>query len=451
MRVNHRNGWLLAGVLLAAAAPQVARAAGPYAIVSGRWDNTVVVIDLAKAIDPANDGTANAVINRLRVIPDIDPRNTGTADTPASGQPVNVVIPPAGPFAYVVNHSGRATPAATEAFQHGHDGTVTVLDLRKALDPANNGTLNAVVATIPTGGYGAVGLAVTPDRRFAFVSSAEGVGNEDGGRTISVIDLMARATVGKVIQAFGKPGFPCPPVPIPHSAPNVSFGCFADTNGVALSPRRGGYLFTANGGSDDVSVIDVTRALAGDAGAEVARIPVGVGPWGIAVSPDGGLVAVANRESARTGAEGNTISIIDVEKAIAGAKDAEISRLLLGTNNPAMATRPYAPAFTPDGRQLVVTHFGTNNVSIVDVAKAVAGDPAEIARIPLATPGGGPSRPRGVAITGDGRYAVVTGAARGAPSSGVLWVIDVPARKVVGRVTGVGNEAYLLDILSGPR
>ena len=206
MRVNGRNGWLLAGVLLVAA-PQAVRGAGPYVIASGRWDNTVVVIDLAKAIDPANDGTANAVINRLRVIPDIDPRNTGTADTPASGQPVNVVIPPAGSFAYVVNHSGRATSAATEAFQHGHDGTVTVLDLRKALDPVNNGTLNAVVATIPTGGYGAVGLAVTPDRRFAFVSSAEGVGNEDGGRTISVIDLMARATVGKLHRRSVNPDF----------------------------------------------------------------------------------------------------------------------------------------------------------------------------------------------------------------------------------------------------
>ena len=50
----------------------------------------------------------------------------------------------------------------------------------------DNGALNAVVGTISTGGYGAVGLAVTPDRRFALVSSAEGVGNEDGGRTISV-------------------------------------------------------------------------------------------------------------------------------------------------------------------------------------------------------------------------------------------------------------------------
>src|SRR5690242_6183760 len=94
------SGWLLLSVLFPAAMPDAARAAGPYAIVSGRWDNTVVVIDLAKAIDPANDGTSNAVINRLRVIPDA-----------ASGQPVNVVIPPEGRFAYVVNHSGRATPA----------------------------------------------------------------------------------------------------------------------------------------------------------------------------------------------------------------------------------------------------------------------------------------------------------------------------------------------------
>ena len=56
-----------------------------------------------------------------------------------------------------------------------------------------------------------------------------------------------------------------------------------------------------------------------------------------------------------------------------------------------------------------------------------------------------------MAITADGRYAAITGAARGAPGSGVVWVIDVPARKVVGRVTGVGNESYLLDILAAPR
>jgi len=311
--------------------------------------------------------------------------------------------------------------------------------------------MNAMVAVLPTGGFGPVGLAVTPDRRFALVSNSEGDGDEDGGRTIAVIDLTSGAVVRQVTQAFGKPGFPCPSTPIPHAGPHTSFGCFPDANGVAISPRRGGYVFTANGGTDDVSVIDLARALAGDPAAEVARVPVAVGPWGLAVSPDGALVAVANRENARTGAEGNTISIIDVDRAVAGGKDAEVARILVGTNNPATPTRTFSVAFTPDGREIVATNFRTNNVSIVDVAKALAGEPAEVARIPLATPGGGPSRPRGVALTPDGRYAVITGAARGTSGSGVVWLLDVPARKVVSRVTGVGNEAYLLDILPGPR
>jgi DNA-binding beta-propeller fold protein YncE len=93
---------------------------------------------------------------------------------------------------------------------------------------------------------------------------------------------------------------------------------------------------------------------------------VAVGPWGLAVSPDGRLVATANRESARTGVEGNTISVIDVEKAITG-------------------------------------NFRSNNVSVIDVRKALAGEPAEMARIPFVTPSGAPSRPRGIAITPEPR------------------------------------------------
>ena len=201
---------VLIGFVLLAMLPRAGWTAGPYAVVSGRWDSTVIVIDLERALDPANDGTPNAVINRLRVTPDIDAKGTGTADTPASGQPVNVVIPPAGRLAYVVNHSGNATPAAAAAFQHGHAGTVTVVDLQKALDPANNGTMAAMAAVIPTGGAGPVGLTVTPDGRFALVSNSEGHGDEDGGRTLAVIDLAANTVVGQVVQAYGKPDFPCP-------------------------------------------------------------------------------------------------------------------------------------------------------------------------------------------------------------------------------------------------
>jgi len=416
--------------------------AAPYLLVSGRWDNTILVIDLAKAMEPSNDGTQNAIVSRVRVTPDLAP------NTPASGQPVNVVLSPDRRLAYVVNHSGSVTTKAAADFQHGHAGTVTVLNVAKALDPANNMTLNAVEAIIPTGNFGPVGLAVTADGKYALVSGSEGDGPEDGGRVITVVDLTTRKALHHLELAFGNPGFACPPNPIPHAGPNAAFGCFTNTNGIVISPRHGGVLFTANGGTHDVSVIDVAKTLANAPGAEIGRIPVGTGPWGIAVSPDGAWIATANRESARVDAEGNNVSIIDVDKAVAGAKDAEAARFIVGTNNPSAASRPFGVAFTPDGKTLLVSNFRANNLSFVDVGKAIAGElGAEVARLPLTTPDGRPSRPRGIAITPDGKYAAITGAPRGQPGSGVLWVVDIAQRKTIGRVSGVGNETYLLALL----
>ena len=51
-----------------------------------------------------------------------------------------------------------------------------------------------------------------------------------------------------------------------------------DAWGEALS-RDGAWLYTANGGTNDVSVIDVKQRK------ELARIKVGDGPWGIAIVP----------------------------------------------------------------------------------------------------------------------------------------------------------------------
>lgn len=418
-------------------------------LASGRWDNVVLVIDLAKALEPANDGTPNAIVGRVRVTPDIE-RADGVKLV-ASGQPINVVVAPDKRRAYVVNHSGSTRPESARAFQHGHPGTVTVLDVGRALDPAQSGTLGAVVGWIETEGAGPTGFAVAPDGRHGFVAHAERHGDEDGGREIMVVDLAAGngvgKVVGKVMQAYGRPGFACPPSPVPHAAPDPKFGCFPDTNGLALSPRHGGVLFTGNGGTDDVSVISVPKAIAGDPGAEIGRIPVQTGPFGVGASPDGRHVVVANRESAQRDEEGNTISIIDVDRAVSDPATAEVGRLLVGTDDPSVRTRPFAAAFTPDGRRILATSFRTNTVSVVDVAKALAKEPAEVARIPLATPSGAPSRPRGIAMTADGRYAAITGAARGEPASGVVWILDLANLAVAGRVTGVGNESYLIDVV----
>jgi DNA-binding beta-propeller fold protein YncE len=274
-------------------------------------------------------------------------------------------------------------------------------------------------------------------------------GHEDGGRHIDIVDLSTNTVVHRVEQAWGDPGFPCPPVPVPVSAPNPMFGCYADTNGVTISPLGGGTIFTANGGTDDISVISLEKAIAGEAGAEIGRIPVQAGGFGISTSPDGKLVAHASREDAQTGAEGNTISIVDVEKALADPATGEVARVQLGTDDPREATRPFVAAFTNDGTRLLVTHFRTNNISIVDVGKALAGQPAELRRITLETPDGRPSRPRGVAFTSDGRYAAITGAPKEGPNSGVVWLVDMSDYRVVGRVTQIGNESYMIGAFRG--
>jgi DNA-binding beta-propeller fold protein YncE len=211
------------------------------------------------------------------------------------------------------------------------------------------------------------------------------------------------------------------------------------------------YLFSANGGTNDVSVIDLGRALRGDTRAEIGRIPTQVGPWGITATPNRRHVIVANGGSQRDGSAGNSISVIDVDRASAGAGRAEVARVLVGTDDPSAQTHPLIPSVTPDGREVVVPNLRANNVSIVNIERALAGNPdAEIARIPLVRSDGQPARPRGSAITSDGRYAVISGGPSSPPFSqelGHLYVIDLRSRSVVATVTGLGHEPYALAVV----
>jgi DNA-binding beta-propeller fold protein YncE len=211
------------------------------------------------------------------------------------------------------------------------------------------------------------------------------------------------------------------------------------------------YVFSANGGTNDVSVIDLSRALRGDSRAEIGRIPTQVGPWGITATPDGRHIIVANGGSQRDGSAGNTLSVIDVDRARAGPDRAEVARVLVGTTDPAEQTHPLIPTVTPDGREVVVPNVRANNVSVVSLRSALAGArDAEVARIPLARPDGQSSRPKGSAITRDGRYAVISGGPASPPFSqelGHLYVIDLRSRRVVATVTGVGHEPYALAVV----
>lgn len=452
---------LLAGALTLCAA-QEALADNTYILATGRRDPRMYAIDLQKALRPENNGTPNAIVSRSKTAPD-------HLDGRLLGDPANIVISEDGKTAYVVNHHGAIDN--DEFLQHGGRGSIAVMDVKKMVKPRHDNTADALRRQIDSGHFGAVGLVLLPD--LFVIGNAESHLTEDGGNRVTFVDRRTGSLRGQVELALG-PGttVPCPRFPVPFKSPSgppafehpfpqadgtfspvpllsphPAWGCFPDTNGIALGRASTGktYLFTANGGTDDVSVIDMQRALAGEKTPEILRIPTQIGPWGITASPDGRWIVAANRESQQRAFEGNTISIIDVDRAAASDPGAEVARVRVGTDDPAGQTRPFIPSFTPDGKLIVVPNFRANNVSLVDLAAR-----AEVARIPLVRPGGGAARPKGSAVTADGRYAVISGGARVTPSapSGVVYIIDLAKRAVVATVTGVGNDPYGLAIVS---
>jgi len=200
--------------------------------------------------------------------------------------------------------------------------------------------------------------------------------------------------------------------------------------------------------------MDLEKALAGAPVVEVApRIPVQAGPFGIAASPNGKFVVVTARQNNRTGVEGNTISIIDVDLARQGLSGAEAARVQVGTDSAGAQSRPFSVAWTPDGKEILVANTRANNVSIVDLGLALAHKPgAEIARIVLTRPDGVPARPKVVAVTAEGRYAVVTGGddtltASASNPTGMVYVINLGSRTVAAQITKIGIDPYGVTIV----
>jgi DNA-binding beta-propeller fold protein YncE len=433
-----------------------AGAAGPrrYILATGRRLPYLYVVSLDAALDPANDGTSKAIVSRSKVA-------TEALDGQLLGDPANLVVSEDGRTVYVVNHHGAIDNAAFR--QHGGRGQIAELDVDALLAPRNDGTANALRRHMDSGGFGALGIVLLPE--VLVIANAENHLTEDGGNRITFVDRRTGSLRGTVELALGSPGVPCPDYPVPYVAPHgpprnlavrgpdPGFGCFPDPNGLALGKAADGsaYVFSANGGTNDVSVIDLGRALRGEPRAEIGRIPMQVGPWGITATPDKRHIIVANGGSQRDGSAGNTISVIDVDKAKALAAKAEVARLLVGTDDRAEQTHPLIPTVTPDGREVIVPNVRANNVSIVSLELALAGDPhAEVARIPLVRPDGRPARPKGSAITSDGRYAVISGGPSEPPFShelGHLYLIDLQSRRLAATVTGVGHEPYGVAIV----
>lgn len=449
-----RVALVIATLLATVGGAHQASSQSTYILATGRRLPYLYAISLAAAVAPANHNTPNAIVSRAKVALD-------RLDGQPLGDPANLVVSEDGGAVYVVNHHGAIDNA--EFRQHGGRGMIAVLDVDDVLDPGNDRTANALRQHFDSGGFGALGVVLLPD--LLIVGNAENHLTEDGGNRITFIDRRTGSLRAAVELALGSPGFACADYPVPYVAPygpprnlavlapGPGLGCFPNPNGLALGRASDGseYLFSANGGTNDVSVISLARALEGDRVAEISRIPMQVGPWGITATPDGRHVIVANGGSQRKNRSGNAISILDVARASAGVEGAEVARILVGSDDPEEQTHPLILSVTPDGREVVVPNVRADNVSIVDLELALTGDPdAEVARIPLSRADGRPARPKGSAVTSDGRYAVISGGPAVEPFSeepGHVYVIDLRSRSVVGTVTGVGNDPYNLALI----
>lgn len=207
---------------------------------------------------------------------------------------------------------------------------------------------------------------------------------------------------------------------------------------VVLTPD-GRFAYVTNGGDNTLSVIDASTQR------RVSTIAVGKFPHGIRFSPDGTQAYVANLK-------GGTVSVVDT------ASRKEVTQIPVGKG-------PAQVGFTPDGRLAFVSLSEENAVAVIDPATRKVLRRIAVGTVPIqlfATPDSttllvanqgtrkNPGRTlsmidlasfkviktvetgsgtHGVVVDRDGRYAYITNTYAGSVS-----VLDVKAQKVVASI-----------------
>jgi YVTN family beta-propeller protein len=250
------------------------------------------------------------------------------------------------------------------------------------------------VADIPVGGQ-PVNVAFSPDGRRAFISNRL-------TDTVSVIDTSARK-VTATIPVGGEP----------HGL---------------LTDRPGKLLYVLNTMADSISVVDAVTLK------EVKRLAASRGPKAVALSPDGSRICLTNQLSRlvkfRT-ASVSEVTLIDTERAVVENRvEVPGANLLQGV------------AWHPSGKYAVFTLLRTKN--LVPMTRILQGwtitnglgilwADGRVDEVLLDEPGTCFPDPTDVAITRDGRFALVTSS-----SSDRVAVVDLP--KLVGLLQGASEE-----------
>jgi YVTN family beta-propeller protein len=321
----------------------------------------VGTVPLGVAVSP--DGSTVYVANELDGVSVIDTAtNTVTATVPAGFTPFRLAVTPDGSKVYVTDAGAGAN-------------TVSVIDT----------ATNTMTATIPVGPR-PEGVAVTPVQRKREAERERGSGGgrerepdrskvyvaNNGANTLSVIDTATNTVIATITVGSNPLGVAVTPVQREREAERER----GSGGGREREPDRS-KVYVTNQGDNTVSVIDTATNTV------TATIPVGSGPSGVAVTPDGTKVYVANAFFGF----GTNVSVIDA------ATNTVIATIPAGS-------APGNVAVTPDGRRVYVTNFQSNNVSVIDTATNTV-----TATIPV----GG--QPGGVAIQPAPRFAGTPGKA----------------------------------------
>jgi len=206
--------------------------------------------------------------------------------------------------------------------------------------------------------------------------------------------------------------------------------------GIAIKPDSSRAYVTNLGGIDDpidsqagitVSVIDIATNTV------IKEVTVGVGPLGIAITPDGSKAYVTNFGSITSldaSDPGNTVSVIN-----------------LGTNTVidevSVGFGPAGVAITPDGSKAYVSNLDTVNEffgglgALSDPGKTVSVIDAGTNQVMSTITVG--NRPFGIAVTHDGTMTYVANYL-----SGTVSVINVSTNSVIATIPIIKLENELL-------
>ena len=134
----------------------------------------------------------------------------------------------------------------------------------------------------------------------------------------------------------------------PMAQPLTKFAGPTSSQPLALT-ADGSFLAVANPDSNSVSFFD----LRSDKNRKLAEVPVQTEPNGVAFTPDGKKIYVANTAS-------GTVSVIKASIA-----NGVISKPTLHIP---VGTEPYGLALTPNGTKLYVSNARSNSISVIDTA-----------------------------------------------------------------------------------